>query len=511
MTNSNKGKVVLIGAGPGDIGLLTLNGKGWLQKADVVLYDHLVNPDMLRFTQKSTEIIYVGKKEGVASIEQEQINHLLVSKAREEKIVVRLKGGDPFVFGRGGEEIQAVHAAGIAFVIVPGVTSVTGVAAYAGIPLTHRDLSSTLSIITGSNEKKQGDIHIDWEKIAARSGTLVFLMGARKLPLIAEKLMRFGKSPDTPIAVVQWGTTARQKTWIGTLGTIVEISAKDKISPPALTIIGEVVNLKPVIEWYEHLPLFGKTIVVTRKGDQAESMIDRLRELGAEPFFFPVIETIAPDDWGPLDNALNNLSQYQGLIFTSVNGVRFFSERLKSIDQDIRELKGLRVYTIGPKTAEAVRDLGIRVDVVPENFVAESLIECFENIKGQRFLLPRASVAREILPEQLRKMGAIVDVAPAYQTILPTPQVDELSKRLEAGSIDIITFTSSSTVKNFLALTGKNLLPEIKKAKIACIGPVTQKTAEDAGLNVAIVPEQYTVASLLDAIEATARRGANEQ
>ncbi|PIP72079.1 MAG: uroporphyrinogen-III C-methyltransferase [Nitrospinae bacterium CG22_combo_CG10-13_8_21_14_all_47_10] len=502
MANSNKGKVVLVGAGPGDIGLLTLNGKQWLEKADVILYDHLVNPDILRFTQKSTEVIYVGKKAGVASMEQEEINQLLISKAREGKTVVRLKGGDPFLFGRGGEEIQAVQKAGIPFVIVPGVTSVTGVAAYAGIPLTHRNLSSTLSIITGSNEKKQGDIHIDWEKIAARSGTLVFLMGARKLPLIVEKLLRFGKNPDTPIAVVQWGTTARQKTWVGTLGTIVEISAQDKILPPALTIIGEVVNLRPVTEWYEHLPLFGKTVVVTRKGDQAESMIDRLRELGAEPFFFPVIETIAPDDWSPMDNALNNLSQYQGLIFTSVNGVRFFAERLKVIDQDIRELKGLRVFTIGPKTAEAVRDLGIRVDVVPENFVAESLIESMKNIEGQRFLLARAAVAREILPEQLRKMGAIVDVVPAYQTILPDTPADELAKRLTAGSIDVITFTSSSTVTNFLALTGEKLLPAIKKAKIACIGPVTEKTAQVAGLNVDIVPEQYTVSSLIDAIEA---------
>ncbi|MFP6637924.1 MAG: uroporphyrinogen-III C-methyltransferase [Nitrospinaceae bacterium] len=501
MTNINKGKVVLIGAGPGDVGLLTLNGKHWLQKADVVLYDHLVNPEMIRFTKKSAEMIYVGKKGGIASMEQERINRLLISKAHENKIVVRLKGGDPFIFGRGGEEIQAIQAAGIPFIIVPGVTSVTGVAAYVGIPLTHRHLSSTLSIITGSNEKNQGDIHIDWEKIASRSGTLVFLMGARKLPQIVEKLIHFGKNPDTPIAIVQWGTTARQKTWIGTLGTIMEISAKDKILPPALTIIGEVVNLKPTIEWYEQLPLFGKTIVVTRKGDQANSMIDRLHELGAEPFFFPVIETIAPDDWTPLDNALKTLSKYDGLIFTSANGVRFFAERLKAVEQDIRELKGVRIFTIGPKTAEAVRDLGIRVDVVPENFVAESLIASMENIKGQRFLIPRATVAREILPEQLRKMGAIVDVAPTYQTVLPSQPVDALEKRLKEGSIDVITFTSSSTVTNFLTLIGKKLLPEVKKVTIACIGPITAKTAREAGLNVKIMPEQYTVSSLMDAIE----------
>ncbi|MZH05359.1 MAG: uroporphyrinogen-III C-methyltransferase [Nitrospinae bacterium] len=503
MNNSknNQGKIILIGAGPGDAGLLTLQGKQWLQKAEVILYDHLVNEDLLRFSKKETEVIYVGKKEGVASMQQEKINELLVAKAREGKIVARLKGGDPFIFGRGGEEIQAADQSKIPFLVVPGVTSVTGVAAYAGIPLTHRHLSSTLSIITGSNEKNQGDIHIDWEKIAARSGTLVFLMGARKLPLIVEKLIKFGKDPQTPIAVIQWGTTARQKTWKGTLATIVEIASKEKILPPALTIIGEVVNLKPEMEWYERLPLFGKTVVVTRKGDQAEGMIDRLRELGAEPFFFPVIETVAPDDWAPLDEALNHLSRYDGLIFTSVNGVRFFFQRLKEIQQDIRNLKDVRIYTIGPKTAEAVQELGMVVDVVPDEFVAESLLESIKDIKGKRFLIPRAKVAREVLPVKLREMGAQVDVAPAYQTILPGLKSDTLAKRLKSGAIDVLTFTSSSTVKNFLALTGEPLLPEIKKTRIACIGPITAKTAEDAGLKVDILPEEYTVASLLDAIE----------
>ena len=500
---NKQGKVILIGAGPGDAGLLTLQGKHWLQKAEVILYDHLVNEDLLRFTKKETEVIYVGKKEGIATLDQEKINSLLIEKAKEGKVVVRLKGGDPFIFGRGGEEIQAVKRSKIPFLVVPGVTSVTGVAAYAGIPLTHRDLSSTLSIITGSNEKKQGDIHIDWEKIASRSGTLVFLMGARKLLLIVEKLMKFGKSPDTPIAVIQWGTTARQKTWKGTLSTIGKKTSKEKISPPALTIIGEVVNLKPELQWYEHLPLFGKSIVVTRKGDQAEGMIERLGELGAEPVFFPVIETVAPEDWATLDEALNNISRYDGLIFTSVNGVRFFFQRLKEIQQDIRNLKNLRVYTIGPKTAEAVRDLGICVDVVPEDFVAESLIESIgkEKITGQRFLIPRAAVAREVLPKTLREMGAQVDIAPAYQTILPKPKSDAFSKRLQSGDIDVLTFTSSSTVKNFLELTGKSLFEEVKKTRIACIGPITAETAKNAGLNVDILPKEYTVPALLEAIE----------
>ena len=500
---SKTGKIILIGAGPGDVSLLTLQGKTWLQKAEVILYDHLVNEDLLRFTQKETEVFYVGKKEGVASLEQEKINSLLIEKAREGKVVVRLKGGDPFIFGRGGEEIQAAKNSNIPFLVVPGITSVTGVAAYAGIPLTHRHLSSTLSIITGSNERNKGDIHIDWEKIASRSGTLVFLMGARKLPLIVEKLIKFGKNPDTPIAVIQWGTTARQKTWKGTLSTIIEKASKETISPPALTIIGEVVNLKTDIEWYEHLPLFGKSIVVTRKGDQAESMIERLREMGAEPVFFPVIETIAPDNWAPLDEALKHISRYDGIIFTSVNGVRFFFQRLKVIRQDIRNLKDVRVYTIGPKTAEAVSNLGICVDIIPENFVAESLIESIgkEKINGKRFLIPRAAVAREVLPKKLTEMGAKIDIAPAYQTVLPKPKSDAFLKRLKSGDIDVLTFTSSSTVTNFLTLTGKNLLEEIKKTRIACIGPITAKTAEDAGLKVDILPEEYTVTSLLDAIE----------
>lgn len=493
----------MIGAGPGDAGLLTLQGKYWLQKAEVVLFDHLANEDLLRFTQKEIEIFYVGKKEGVASMEQEKINSLLVEKAREGKVVARLKGGDPFIFGRGGEELQAASESNIPFLVVPGITSVTGVAAYAGIPLTHRRLSSTLSVITGNNQKNQGDPRIDWEKIASRSGTLVFLMGARKLPLIVKKLMKFGKCPDTPIAVIQWGTTARQKTWKGTLSTILETASKEKISPPALTIIGEVVSLKPEIEWFEHLPLFGKTVVVTRKGDQAEGMIDRLRELGAEPFYFPVIETIAPEDWAPLDEALNNLSRYDGLIFTSVNGVHYFFQRLKQIQQDIRNLKEVRIYAIGPKTAEAVRELGICVDVVPEDFVAESLIESIEKekISGQRFLIPRAAAAREVLPEKLREMGATVDVAPAYRTVLPERKSSALAKRLQSGNIDVLTFTSSSTVKNFLTLTGENLFSAIQKTRIACIGPITAKTAKDAGLTVDIFPREYTVASLLEAIE----------
>ncbi len=497
------GKVALVGAGPGDEGLLTLRGKEWLERADVVIYDHLANKRLLRFTRPGTNFIYAGKKEGRVTLSQEQINALLIEKAKLGEIVVRLKGGDPFIFGRGGEETQALTEAGIPFVVVPGVTSPIGVAAYAGIPLTHRDFSSTLSIITGSNEKGKEDAHIDWEKIAGRSGTLIFLMGARKLKRITEYLMKYGKDPDTPIAVIQWGTTYRQKTWTGTLNTIVDIAAKENIKPPALTIVGEVVNLKPHSNWYETLPLFGKTLVITRPEEQSEAFMHGLLERGAEPFLFPVIETAPPEDWNPLDTAIQKLDSYEGLIFTSVNGVKFFMRRLKEKGKDVRELKGLRLYAIGPKTEQAVKALGIMVDVVPEDFVAESLIDSLgkENIKGKKFLLPRAAVARETLPDQLRAQGATIDVAPAYRTVRPQTDTGELILRLKEGSIHAVTFTSSSTVTHFMELIGEKLKPQLAKVAVACIGPVTAKTAEQAGLNVDVMAEEYTVDGLIAALE----------
>lgn len=501
--STGKGKVILVGAGPGDEGLLTLKGKLWLERADVIVYDYLANASLLRYSKTNAEIIYAGKSAGQNTLSQDQINDLLIQKAREGKTVVRLKGGDPFIFGRGGEEAQALKHADIPFVIVPGVTSPIGVSAYAGIPLTHRGLASNVSIITGSSEKGEDDISIEWDKIATRTGTLVFLMGARKLPQIAENLMKHGKSPETPIAVIQWGTTARQKTWIGTLGTITKITRKEKIAPPALTVIGEVVNLKREIDWFETLPLFGKAVVVTRTEEQADVFIRLLQEKGAEPVALPVIQIFPPEDWGPIDSALNRLDQYHGVVFTSVNGVKAFMERLRLKDRDIRDLKGVRVYAIGKKTESAVRDLGIRVDLVPEKFVAESLLESIgkENVQGKRFLLARAAVAREILPEQLRALGATVDVAPVYQTLPPKNKNKELMERLQKGAIDVITFTSSSTVKNFVDLLEDDQKPLLKKATIACIGPVTAKTAEDYGLKVDIMPEEFTVEGLADAIE----------
>jgi uroporphyrinogen III methyltransferase/synthase len=503
MAELKKGKVVLLGAGPGDEGLLTLKGKSWLERADVVVYDHLANPALMRFAKKETERIYAGKTSGHSTLTQDEINKLLIRKAEEGKIVVRLKGGDPFIFGRGGEEAQALRAAGIPFIVVPGVPSPIGVSAYAGIPLTHRDCASNISIITGSSEKGEDDPRIEWDKIATRSGTLVFLMGARKLPHIVDNLIKHGKPATTPVAVIQSGTTPRQKTWTGTLADIVERIGKNKVKPPALTIIGEVVNLKPQTDWFETLPLFGRTVVVTRPEEQTDDILEQLNEKGAEPFLFPVIQTVAPDDWRPLDAALRNLAVYDGLIFTSVNGVKFFLQRLHDNGLDIRELKGVRLYAIGPKTEAAVRQTGIRVDGVPEQYVAESLLKLLdrEPLKGKRFLLPRARVARELLPEQLRAQGAVVDVVPAYQTAPARPPTAKLAERLKNGEIDAITFTSASTVTHFLALLDPSLHPLLQKTTIACIGPVTAQTAREHQLTPAVMPEEYTVAALVEALE----------
>ncbi len=506
MKNSpnKKGFVFIVGAGPGDVGLITLKGRDALIQSEVIVYDHLANKALLRYAPESCELIYAGKIAGNASLQQEEINALLIEKAGEGKTVSRLKGGDPFIFGRGGEEAQALNSAQIPFVVIPGVSSFSGVSAYAGIPLTHRHLSSSFSVITGSAEKSQEDETIDWENIAKRSGTLVFLMGARRLPHIVSKLIEYGKDPETSVAVIRKGTTGEQKTCVGTLKTIAEIAKRENISPPALTVIGEVVDLKTEIDWYEKLPLFGKTIVVTRPEKQAESFIRALEEKGAEPLALPVIKTVPPEDWGPLDKALENLESYYGLIFTSVNGVEFFMQRLKETDRDLRDLKGVRIYAIGPKTGQAVRDLGLGVTISPEEFVAEALLECLrgEYVVGKRFLLPRATIAREILPDGIRKMGAEIDVVPTYQTIAPESLLrEEFMRKLNDGDIDVVTFTSSSTVVNFLELVGDVDPAKLESVGAACIGPITAETARKKGLNVVVVPKDYTTEALAEAIE----------
>jgi uroporphyrinogen III methyltransferase/synthase len=505
MAHGKGGKVYLVGSGPGDPGLLTLKAKECLEKADVVIYDYLANAVFLDYTQKEAERIYVGKEGGRHTLGQNEINRLIVEKAREARTVVRLKGGDPFIFGRGGEEAQELVKAGIPFEVVPGVTSAIAVPAYAGIPLTHRDFTATVAFVTGHEDPTKETSNIAWDKIATGIGTLVFLMGVGNLPKIAASLMEHGRSPDTPVAVIRAGTVPAQRTVMGSLVNIADLAQGDKIKPPAIIVVGDVVSLRHDLNWFEQKPLFGKRIVVTRAREQASDFVARLSELGAECIEFPTIEVIPPPTWKELDRAIQNLETYQWLVFTSVNGVKHFFDRLEHSAQDTRNLKGIRIAAIGPKTADAIRGKGVRPDLVPEEYRAEAVVEAFRKhgVKDLKILLPRAAEAREVFPEELEKMGAAVDVVEAYRTVRPKGAKDEIRAMLEKGDIHMVTFTSSSTVSNFVAMfedEGNRLLKWMEKVTVACIGPVTAKTAEGRGLSVQITPSDYTIEGLAMAI-----------
>lgn len=493
-----KGEVYLIGAGPGDPGLITIKGKECLEKADVVVYDYLVNSKLLAYAKEDTEIIYAGKRKGNTEMPQEFINQLLVRKAKEGKIVARLKGGDPFIFGRGGEEAEALFEAGISFEIVNGVTSAFAVPAYAGIPLTHRDFTSSFAVVTGHEDPTKEKSALPWEALS-KIGTIVFLMGATRIEENMKKLIEHGKPPGTPAAFIAWGTLPTQKTVIGTIGEIWKIVKEQNMRPPAVIVVGEVVRLREVLNWFETKPLFGKKIVVTRARSQASELTKLLEEQGAEVIEFPTIEIVPPASWKGMDRSINNLSTYDWIIFTSANGVHFFSERLKSNGKDVRELKGIKIATIGEQTANAVEKIGLRVDIVPDEYRAEGLIESFKKIdvKGKRFLIPRAKEAREVLPQELQKMGAVVHVVKAYETKKPAiEKVKKIKEMLKRGEIDVVTFASSSTVKNFISALGKdNKL--LLNSTIACIGPITAQPLKKIEIEPEIICNKYTVEELV--------------
>jgi uroporphyrinogen III methyltransferase/synthase len=499
-----RGKVYLVGAGPGDPGLLTLRGRQVLERAEVVVFDYLANEELLKFVPPNAERIYVGKKGGDHTLGQEGINALLVEKGREN-IVARLKGGDPFIFGRGGEEAQALIEAGVEFEVVPGVSAAAAVPAYAGIPLSHRDLTSTIAIITGHEraDKEDTESKIAWDKIATGAGTLVFFMGVKNLPEICRKLIENGRAADTPIALVRWGTTPLQQTVAGTLSDIVEKVRAANLQPPAIIIVGEVVKCRDQMNWFERRPLFGRRIVVTRAREQASDFKAKLEELGGSCIEFPTIEVVPPPSWAPLDEAITALSEYDWIIFTSVNGVRSFMGRMQAAGHDARALHGIRLAAIGPKTAEALEAVMLRPDLVPSEYRAEAILEALsgDNVSGKRFLMPRAMVAREILPEKLRERGARVDVVPAYQTVLPERDAQKVRSLLTDGRIDCVTFTSSSTVSNFFAMVGKEEFERCKeKTVIACIGPITAETAAGFGLKTDVMPSEYTIGGLVEAL-----------
>jgi len=498
-----KGIVYLIGAGPGDPDLITLKGRECLKKADIIVYDYLVNESLLSLAQIDAKIIYVGKKCGHHTMPQKDINDLLVESSKKGLTVARLKGGDPFIFGRGGEEAMELSKEGITFEIVPGVTSAVAAPAYAGIPLTHRNFASSVCFITGHEDPTKEESHINWNALAKSSGTLVFLMGIANLYKIVKKLTTLGKSPNTPVAVVGNGTMPNQRTVIGKLANIDQKVKDADLGAPGIIVVGDVVNLSEYLNWFESRPLFGKKIVVTRPEDQAAAFIRTLSELGAECLLFPTIAILPPASWKELDRAIKSLSRYDWILFTSVNGVRYFFKRLGVQKKDTRYLKGINIGAIGPETAAVLIDMGINPDLIPDQYWAEGVVERLKRsvLNGKRILLPRPVIARDYIPKKLTELGAIVDVAEAYQTVKPDYSYHQLRMLFKDGAIDMITLTSPSTVDNFLALLkGESIFKEIVKAKVACIGPITAQRAIERGLRVDIVPDEYTVDALTKAI-----------
>ena len=479
--------VYLVGAGPGDPGLLTLRGAEVLRRADVVVYDRLVAPGLLDLASAEAERVYVGKAPGRNEMSQDEINALLVERGRAGQAVVRLKGGDPFVFGRGGEEAEALAAGGVPFEVVPGITSAIGAPAYAGIPVTHRGASTHFTVVTGHEDPTKGSTDVDWDALAGAGGTIVILMGAGRIGEITARLVRGGMPPDTPVAAVRNGTRADQRTVRATLATVADAG----VQAPAAIVVGEVARLD--LAWFEARPLFSRSVVVTRAREQASELRRRLEALGAEVVELPAI-TIEPVAFDVPD-----LERYRWLVFTSANGVgAFFDRGLVPAGLDARALAGLRVAAIGPGTATALAERGVRADLLPERFVAESLLEAFPPAPPdeERVLLARAEQARDVLPAGLAERGYTVDVLPVYRTVTASPDAAAL-ERVRRGDVDALTFTSSSTVTNLCDQLGEVPAPQ---PLVVSIGPVTSKTALERGLRVDVEAAEHTIDGLVDAL-----------
>ena len=495
------GKVYLIGAGPGDPGLITVKGLRCLQAAGVIVHDRLVDRRLLEAAGEGIELVYVGKGPGRRAMEQEKVNDLLVDLASQGKVVARLKGGDPFVFGRGGEEALALAKAGVPFEVVPGVSSAIAAPAYAGIPLTHRGLASSFTVVSGSEDPSKEESGVDWAHLAKTGGSLVVLMGWRALDRIADALMKGGMDRDTPAALVQWGTEPYQRSVTGTLANIVSLGRDARLEPPVVAVFGRVVDLREEIRWFDRGPLFGKRVLVTRSRAQASVLSRMLADGGAEPVELPTIQILPPADYSQVDRAIRSLSTYDWAIFTSANGVEVLFSRMEALGLDSRAWGGVKVCAIGPATADALGRYGIRADAIPEQYVAESVVSEMESqgAKGAHVLLPRADIAREALPEGLSRLGATVDEVALYRTVVPETSRGKAAELLGQGKVDLVTFTSSSTVKNLLdLLDGDTSL--VKEVPAACIGPITAQTARESGLRVEVVAQEYTVPGLVRAI-----------
>lgn len=497
------GFVYLIGAGPGDPGLFTLKGKKALEKAEVVVYDRLLGDEILSFINDKAELIYVGKSSGNHIVKQEDINKLLLNKAREGKIVARLKGGDPFVFGRGGEEALCLFENGFEFEVIPGISSAIAVPAYAGIPVTHRDIASSFAVITGHEKPGKVESSICWEKLATGIDTLIFLMGIENLTYIVRNLRDNGRNPDTPVALIRWGTRPNQEILTGKLMDIVEKVKETKFSSPAVIIVGETVNLHEKLSWLEKKPLWKKKVLVTRSRAQASQLLKQIQELGGEAIEFPSIKIQKEEDMSELHYSFQHLEEYDWLIFTSVNAVDIFFAELKARNNDIRDLKGISICAIGPATCKRLENRGLLVDIVPNEYMAEGVIdELSKRIKpGHRILLPRARGARKLLPDTMREWGAEVDEIYLYEAV-PDNDINEGKiQEIREGKYDFISFTSSSTVKNFVNIIGADYIPVIDaNVKVACIGPITAATACEYGFNVDLTAKEYTIDGLVEAI-----------
>jgi uroporphyrinogen III methyltransferase / synthase len=501
---SEKGKVILVGAGPGDPGLITVRGLEAIAAADVLIYDYLANPELLAAARRDAEKIYVGKKGAAHTLEQDKINQLLFSKASEGGLVVRLKGGDPYVFGRGAEEMSFLVERGIEVEVVPGIPAAIGASAYAGIPLTDRRYTSTLAFVTGHEDPAKPESSVDWAHVANGMGTIVFYMGIKNLPEITRKLIENGLPETTAVSVVEWATMPNQRVITGTLATISGAVEKAGVKPPALTIVGGVNELRGNLNWFEKRPLFGKTIVVTRSRMQASALVKRLRELGAATIEMPTIEFAPPADTDELDSAVRRVAEYDWVIFTSVNGVDFFMARLRAAGGDARALAGVKIASIGPATTLHLLSSGINPDYQPEKYVAEYIFDGLKKmgaVEEKKFLLPRADIAREALPRLLREAGAAVDEVAAYRTIPGSFDPNALRKRIEDGGIDAVTFTSSSTAQYFFErIGGEFIINNKEKFAGISIGPVTSGTMRELGLPPAAESGVHTIPGLVDTI-----------
>lgn len=499
-----KGTVYLVGAGPGDAGLLTLRAAELLKRAEVVVYDALVNKDLLRLAPPTAELIYGGKRAKEHAIPQDELNALLIEKAKGGKTVVRLKGGDPYIFGRGGEEAEELAAAGIPFEVVPGVSSISAAANYAGIPLTHRSHASSFTVVTGHENAEKESSVVDWEWLAREPGTKVILMGVERIRQIATELIKHGLSTETPVGMIRWGTRGRQQSIDGTLATIADLVESRNFGAPAITVIGDVVKLRSKLNWFEHRPLFGQRVVVTRTRDQASELSARLLELGAEVLEIPTIKIEMPENKKDLMEALLALGEYDWIVFTSPNGVTAFFDLFFKAFEDIRALGNLRIAAVGPATAAKLKELHLRIDAMPEEYLASNVaaaIAAFESIANLRVLLMRAEVANPELPAELDRLGAIVDDVACYRTVPETEDLNGSAARLAEDGADWVTFTSSSTVENFnqrFNLAGlKKQFPDIR---FASIGPETSKALRKLGFEPDVEAREHNIAGLIRAL-----------